>query len=320
MKWLMIAFFAFSSILFFAALLNSLFFSDRRLQKRMNYYLINQGEKLFDEKKFNFLLQVKLYNQNLQKRISMGKSNEKLDSLLIRAGVPLTSGEFILFRWLSTLLSAGILYLIFPVVGIVPMGAFLGYWAPKMGVVRKQQKRLQRFNDGLPDMITVIIGSLKAGFSFPQSLKSVVEESDAPIREEIDLVLKQMQYGSSLEDALGQLQERMPSGDLELMIQAILIQRQVGGNLATVLETIVQTIRDRNFIQRQVTTLTAQGRLSGIVIGLLPVVLGIAIYLMNPEYIGTLFKHPIGRIMLGLGTLSGMIGFILIRKLTSIEV
>jgi tight adherence protein B len=129
-----------------------------------------------------------------------------------------------------------------------------------------------------------------------------------------------MQYGSHMEDALHQLKERMPSEDLELMIQAILIQRQIGGNLATVLETIVQTIRDRNKIQRQVQTLTAQGRLSGTVIGLLPIVLGMLIYLIQPAYIGTLFHHPIGILMMICGMVSGIIGFMLIRKLTTIEV
>ena len=320
MKWFVLIFFAFSSILFFAAILNSLFFSDKRLQKRMKYYLVNQGEKPFNRKDFNFLLQLKLYNESLKNKIPMGKSMEKLEVNLIRAGIPLTPQEFVFFRWISALLLGGILYLLLVNFLALFIGMSIGYILPKLVIQKKQQNRLQKFNEGLPDMITVIIGSLKAGFSFPQSLKSVVEESTSPIQEEIDLVLKDMQYGTSLEDALNQLQERMSSGDLELMIQAILIQRLVGGNLATVLETIVQTIRDRNFIQRQVTTLTAQGRLSGMVIGALPIVLGVVIYFISPDYIGSLFNHPVGMLLVGAGTVSGTIGFILIRKVTTIEV
>jgi tight adherence protein B len=129
-----------------------------------------------------------------------------------------------------------------------------------------------------------------------------------------------MQYGTSMEDALTEWKERMPSEDLDLMIQAILIQRQIGGNLAVILETIVQTIRDRSRIQRQVTTLTAQGRLSGMVIGLLPFVLGILLYLIQPSYIGSLFKNPIGIGMVAASLVSGVIGFMLIRKITTIEV
>ena len=320
MKWLILSFFGFTSILLFTALLSALLFTDKRLKKRMKHYLINQGDKPFDKKRFNLLLQLQLYNQNILRKIPVGKNTDKLELLLTRAGVPLTPGEFIVFRWITTLLLGGIMYLILGKIAGLFIGILLGYMIPKWSIQRKQQKRLQKFNNGLSDMVTVIIGSLKAGFSFPQSLKSVVEESDSPIQEEIDLVLKEMQYGNSLEDALNQLLERMPSGDLDLMVQAILIQRQVGGNLATVLETIVQTIRDRNAIQRQVSTLTAQGKLSGLVIGLLPLVLGGAIYLISPDYVGALFTHKIGLMLLSGGTISGIIGFILIRKLTTIEV
>lgn len=320
MKWLILLFFSLSSILFFIALLNSLFFTNKRLQRRMVYYLITQGDKALDKKKFSFLLQIKLYNERLKRKIPIGKSMEKLEINLNRAGVSLTPQEFVFFRWIFTLLLSGMMYL-FLANGLgLFIGLIFGYITPHLIIQRKQQRRLQKFNDGLPDMITVIVGSLKAGLSFPQSLKTVVEESGSPIQEEIDLILKDMQYGNSLEDALNHLQERVSSSDLEIMIQAILIQRQVGGNLATVLETIVQTIRDRNHIQRQVTTLTAQGRLSGMVIGSLPIVLGIVIYFISPDYIGSLFNHPIGKLLIGAGALLGTIGFILIRKLTTIEV
>jgi tight adherence protein B len=134
------------------------------------------------------------------------------------------------------------------------------------------------------------------------------------------MVLKEMQYGATMEAALQSLKERVPSEDLDLMVQAILIQRQVGGNLATVLETIVGTIRDRNKIQRQLRTLTAQGKLSGTVIGSLPFGLGLMIYLLEPEHIMTLFHHPVGIGLLVAGLISGTIGFILVRKVTSIEV
>ena len=190
----------------------------------------------------------------------------------------------------------------------------------KMVLRKKEKERIDRFNEGLTDMITTIIGSLRAGFSFPQALKTVVDEAVPPIKDEMGSVLKEMQYGSSIEDSLNNLKERMPSDDLDLMIQAIVIQRQVGGNLATVLEKIVETIRDRTKIQRQIRTLTAQGRLSGIVVGLLPVILGLLIYFIQPDYIATLFHHPIGIILIAVGVVSGTIGFLLIKKITTIEV
>jgi tight adherence protein B len=129
-----------------------------------------------------------------------------------------------------------------------------------------------------------------------------------------------MSYGVTMEDALDNLNTRMPSEDLELMTQAILIQRQVGGNLAGVLEIILKTIRERIKIQGQVKALTAQGKLSGKVIGLLPVALGLIISLLNPGFMTPLFTNTIGKILLTVGAISGIIGFILINKLTKIEV
>jgi tight adherence protein B len=149
---------------------------------------------------------------------------------------------------------------------------------------------------------------------------TVVEEAQSPVKEEMERVLKEMQYGSTIEEALNELKVRMPSEDLDLMIQAIIIQRTVGGNLATVLDKIVETIRDRTKIQRQITTLTAQGKLSGIIIGLLPLILAILLYMIEPDYIGTLFENVIGWVMIACGSISGIIGFILIRKITTIEV
>lgn len=248
------------------------------------------------------------------------KLYKKLEPFLAGAGVSIRPEKYVLLQWISSSLCAGLLYLIFGIIYFGLIGFVIGFKIPRWWMQQIKKDRLNRFNDGLQDMITTIIGSLRAGFSFVQALKAVVDESESPIKEEIELVLKEIQYGRTMEAALQQLKERMPSEDLDLMIQAILIQRQIGGNLALILETIVQTIRDRNKIQRQIRTLTAQGRLSGIIIGALPIVLGTLLYLIQPDYIGTLFHHRIGVIFLLGGSISACIGFILIRKLTTIEV
>jgi tight adherence protein B len=240
--------------------------------------------------------------------------------MLSRSGIPLRAEEYVMFQWMSTALFGGLAYLLAGQLLFLPLGAILGFMLPRWWAARRRRARMAAFNDGLLDMLTTVIGSLRAGFSFVQALKTVVDESEGPMREEAEIVLKEMQYGSSMEDALNEWKERMPSEDLDLMIQAILIQRQIGGNLAVILETIVTTIRDRGRIQRQISTLTAQGRLSGVVIGLLPFVLGLIIYTIEPDYIGSLFRHPVGVGMLVGGLISGAIGFVLIRKMTSIEV
>jgi len=320
MIWLLIFLFLFSAFLFFYALFYRILMSDKRLDKRRAYYLKENDQKRLNPKSFSLLVQLQVYKQMVRQRVVSKKKNDKLEIMLSRAGLLLKPEEFVMFQWIAMVLGGGILFLLTDRVFFLALGSVMGFVAPRMIVRRKQQQRLSRFNDGLPDLITTVIGSLRAGFSFIQSLKAVTEEADSPIKEEIELVLKEMQYGRTIEDALQQLKDRIPSEDLELMIQAILIQKQVGGNLATVLETIVQTIRDRNKIHRQIHTLTAQGRLSGTVIGLLPVVLGLILYLIDPEYMSKFFAHPIGLMMIGAGVVSGTIGFILIRKTTTIEV
>lgn len=321
MTILLIILVLFTSCLFFVALLQLIFLTDKRLQKRLKHYLQmgHEGKKL-DRNKFNILVQFRLANQQLKNKLLTKKSSSKLEVKLKRAGVPLKPEEYMLFQFISTMLAGMLLYIFSGKIFFLLFGFVVGYYIPRVWLRKKQQQRINKFNNTLPDMITTIVGSLRAGFSFPQALKTVVEEADSPMKEEMGMVLKEMQYGNSIEEALDSLKERMPSEDLELMIEAILIQRQVGGNLATVLDKIVETIRDRMRIQRQILTLTAQGRLSGTVIGLLPVILAIVIYFIEPDYISTLFTHPIGLFMVAIGLIAGIIGFILIRKLTVIEV
>ncbi|WP_373231878.1 type II secretion system F family protein [Cohnella sp.] len=320
MIWIVVVMFAMSSFLLFSAMLQILFLSNKRMEKRMKRFLELNDKKQLGRKKFNLLVQLQLYKNAVRDRVLTKKKGKRLETMLSLSGVPLKPEEYVMFQWLSTALCSGLLYLMFDQALFLAVGAVMGFGLPRWWIGRKRKARMTAFNDGLLDMLTTIIGSLRAGFSFTQALKTVVDESEGPVRDEAEVVLKEMQYGSSMEDVLTEWKERMPSEDLDLMIQAILIQRQIGGNLAVILETIVQTIRDRSRIQRQVTTLTAQGRLSGLVIGLLPFVLGLILYLIEPSYIGSLFDHTIGIIMVSAGLFSGIIGFLFIRKITTIEV
>ncbi|MCI3926849.1 type II secretion system F family protein [Paenibacillus sp. TRM 82003] len=319
---LLVLFFSLTVFLLFLYVFQSAFLSDRRLQRRMKAYLqqAESTKRPLDRRKFDLFVQLQSYKRTVREKVLTKQNNAKLEKALLRAGLPLRPEEFVMFHWIIAALSAGlgVIFLSHWVFGL--LGATIGYALPPWWLKKKQRDRLRAFNDELPEMLSTMIGSLRAGFSLAQSLKTVVDEMGEPIRSEMDAVLKEMQYGHSMEEAFHSLKERMPSEDLELMIQAILIQKQVGGNLATILETIVGTIRERNGIQRQLKTLTAQGKLSGIVIGLLPFALGIMIYMMEPNHIGTLFKHPVGIALLAAGFVSGSIGFVLIRKVTTIEV
>jgi tight adherence protein B len=296
---------------------------DSKVEKRINYYFeINKSIKDRKNNKERLKMygsSIKKMNEAVRERLS-SDDQEKISQMLKSAGVKLNPEEYIMLKWLYTAIGAGLLYFISGKALFLVPGGVIGYMIPNAWLKRKIRIRIEKFNEGLPDMITTIVGSLRSGYSFSQALKTVSEECESPIKEEVRLMLKEMNYGITMEDALFNLSTRMPSNDLEMMIQTVLIQRQVGGNLATVLDIIVKTIKDRNKIQRQVQTLTAQGRLSGRVIGALPVVLGITIYLLNPEYINALFENPLGIMIMSAGVVSGATGFILINKLTKIEV
>ncbi|AYC30743.1 type II secretion system protein [Paenisporosarcina cavernae] len=240
--------------------------------------------------------------------------------MLKRAGVPLKPEEYILFKWMMILLGTILSYLIIRSLLILPVGAVAGYYSLKVFIRTKEKKRVQKFNQYLPEMISSIVNALRAGFSFFQAMKNIAEEAPSPTKEELDMMLKEMQYGATVEESFMRMKERVPSDDLDLMIQAILIQRQVGGNLAVVLEKIVHTIRERIKIQGQIKTLTAQGKLSGMVVAFLPAALAGMLQLVNPGYMTVLFTTPIGIGMIAIGFISMIIGFFLIMKITNIEV
>ncbi|MBT2639971.1 MULTISPECIES: type II secretion system F family protein [unclassified Bacillus (in: firmicutes)] len=319
MIYILTALFMMTVFLLFYSIFHRIFLSDKRLEKRIEKYLASSGTKL-DRKQYDLMVYYQMTKQKVRKNMLTKEKNSKFETMLRRSGLPLKPEEYILFKWLSAGVTGFFMLLVSGNILLMVVGFFIGFLLPGWYVKKKIKERIVKFNEGLPDMISTIVGSLRAGFSFQQALKTVIEEAGSPIKEEMDSVIKEMQYGASLEDSLNELKERMPSEDLDLMIQAILIQRQVGGNLATVLDKIVQTIRERTKIHRQISSLTAQGRLSGIVIGLLPIILAFVLYLIEPEYIGTLFRHPIGIALTVAGIFSGIIGFVLIRKITAVEV
>ncbi len=319
MIFLILFFFLLTTIFLFWGIFQVVFIREQRVEKRLEHYLSVTNKKPAREQ-LNLQKKYLLVKKKIGKKMATTEKNTKLAIKLARSGLPYKAEEFLLFQWILTVVSGSVLFLLIGGWYFFLIGALFGYLFPKWYLSKKEKERIEHFNEGLTDMITTIIGSLRAGFSFPQALKTVVEESEQPIKDEMESVLKEMQYGSSLEDALNNLKDRMPSEDLDLMIQAIVIQRQVGGNLATVLEKIVETIRERTKIQMQIRTLTAQGRLSGIVVGSMPIILGFIIYLIQPDYMSAMFHNPIGIAMIVAGVISGTIGFLLIQKITKVEV
>lgn len=311
-----------TSTLFFLALFKQLFYKDRRMKERVHQFIYEDEPAPPEEqkKKVKLAVEFRLTKNKIRKSLQKQDKAQKIELELQQAGIPIKPEEFVMFRWISIAFFAGLFKLIFGHVLFILVGAIFGLMVPKFVINYKKRQRINQFNDHLAEMISSIVSALRAGFSFPQAIQNVRNESPSPVKEELEQLIKEMQYGSSVEEALNRMKERVPSDDLDLMIQAIVIQRQVGGNLAVVLEKIVHTIRERIKIQGQIKTLTAQGKMSGLVVGLLPIGLAGMLFLINPEYISVLFTHPVGIGLMIVAGFSMILGFVFIQKVTSIEV
>ena len=182
------------------------------------------------------------------------------------------------------------------------------------------ERRRNAFTNQLCDMLTTIANALRAGFSFMQAFELVAKEMDAPASYEVEKVISETNVGLPLEEALGNMQKRVGSSDFELVIAAVLIQRQVGGNLAQVLDTISGTIAERISMRREVLALTAQGRLSGVILALLPVALAGFMAVVNPGYLRPLIDEPLGRLAMAIAGGLELLGFLIIRRLVDIKV
>ena len=203
---------------------------------------------------------------------------------------------------------------------IAGAGALLILALPKRILVFLKARRLQRFNEQLVDALMTMSNSLRSGASILQAFEHIVKDGQNPIAQEFSFFLQQTRVGVKFEEALSKLEQRVHSEDLTLMVRAIEIARQTGGNLTEVFEKIAATIRERLRIQERVRTLTAQGRMQGIVVGIMPVGLGIVMFIMDPVMMVSFFTSTIG-ILVGLIALAlEVVGALLIRKIVNIDI
>lgn len=254
-----------------------------------------------------------------------GSIAERAAALLARADASLTVGEYLLLRLgvafgglaLAFLLFAGSPIAFRFLLGIV--FAFIGSVLPAIYFGRKARKRQQLFIEQLGDTISLMGNSLRAGYSLLQTMEMVSRESPYPIGSEFGRVVREMGLGISNEEALQNLLRRIPSPDLDLLVTAINIQHEVGGNLAQILAIIGQTIRDRVKIKGDIAVLTAQQQISAYVISGLPILLGLGMFAMNPSYMLQMFSWPWLCMPIGAVVLA-MFGFFVMKKITAIEV
>ena len=278
----------------------------------------------------------------LQKSVALASLNRVVEGRdfganlardIARADLRLKPSEFLAIwaasifgvPFLFILLSLGLPALRSPLALVV--GAFVGFMLPRLWLGRRKSGRLNAFNKNLPDTITLLANGLRAGSSFLQAVELVVRESRPPISTEFNRVIREVNLGLPFEQAMENMVRRVKSEDLELMATAINIQHTVGGNLAEILDSIAFTIRERVRIKGEIRTLTAQQRLSGYVVGFLPIALAGFLFVAAPNFMAPMFAKPpealglpLGVVILGVGGFMMFLGFMFIRKIVDIEV
>jgi tight adherence protein B len=270
---------------------------------------------------------------NLNKVVEGRDFGANLARDIARADLKLKPTEFMAI-WAGSIIGIPVLMFIFsffsPALGspiALLIGVLIGFFLPRFWLGRRKSGRLNAFNKQLPDTIMLIANALRAGSSFLQAIELVVRETRAPISTEFGRVIREVNLGLPFDQALENMVRRVRSDDLELMATAIAIQHQVGGNLAEILDSIAYTIRERVRIKGEIRTLTAQQRLSGYVVGFLPIALAGFLFVAAPGFMDPMFANPpavlglpAGVVILIFGGFMMFIGFMFIRKIVDIEV
>ena len=256
--------------------------------------------------------------QSKKERVRLRRLDQIADELYV-AGVALRAEEFITI-WVvtSAVIPAAALFLGVPMslsIGMVIVGAA----APIGFVAIKRNRRLTVLGKQLSDAMNIICNALRAGLSFQTALKNVADEMEEPISREFMRVYRETQLGMPLEASLGRLVQRTKNQDLELMCSAVAIQRQIGGNLASVLENISDTINQRIQLRGEIKTMTSAGMLSGYIIGALPIFIIVLLMFINPGYVDMFFTTESGRIMLIVSVVLEAIGFSIVNKIVNIK-
>ncbi len=244
----------------------------------------------------------------------------RLRTVLYQADLKWTAGTLVLLSVACCVIPGYLLYLrTGAAVFSTLIGLLLGT-VPFGYVLQKRRQRFNKFEQGLPESLDLIVSALRAGHSLVSAMGLVANEAPDPIGGEFRICYDEQNYGLELRSAMENLVVRVPLQDLRIVVAAILIQKESGGNLAEVLDKVAYVIRERFRLKRQVRTHTAQGRLTGWILSLLPLILGIALYLVSPDTISLLWKRPVGVKLLYAATIMTVIGGLIIRKIVNMEV
>jgi tight adherence protein B len=295
--------------------------SEGSIDDRLDQFVARDADVMLDSDVDAAARAPSRFSQSLNQAVAERGFARNVSTALARANLKLTVGEYIILM-ITSILGTGVIFFIimhgnpFLTLG----GLVLGFFLPRFYVKMRQNKRLKNFNDQLGDAINLLANGLRSGYSLLQAMDAVASEMPSPMSEEFQRVVREIGLGVTTQRAMENMLRRIPSDDLDLMITAISVQHEVGGNLAEILETISFTIRERIRIKGEIRVLTAQQSISGYVISVLPIGLGLILFIMNPDYMGAMFHDVCGIAMISVGGVMIVSGFFAIRKIMDIDV
>lgn len=291
-------------------------FSDtprQRIKNRLN--------KLAENVELEYIHDAVLNEKKKRRKIKVKPRlvSRRFEDSLAMAGIHISAQEFMAL-WCCLTLGPGFAGLLLNMELVAVLGiCVVGFAIPPIMVQRSRSKQQQLFNKQLGESLTIMSNCMRSGYSFQQAMHSVSKEMQPPISTEFGRVVREINYGATLEQALNNMAQRVGSKDFDLLISAVITSTQVGANLSEILDTISETITDRIRLREEVRVFSAQGRMSGIIIGLLPVAVMLFLMVLNPTYLTDFINHPIGKLLLIASVFLEAVGFFLINRIVDIK-
>jgi tight adherence protein B len=245
---------------------------------------------------------------------------QRMDNLLVQGDIPMRLGSYLLLMLVLCLLGMVVtIYVGHSLLVALPVGIAVGL-IPLLYARYKKMKRVRQFELHFPDALDMLTSALRAGLAFTGAIQVVAEESPDPVAKEFKILFEENRLGLDMKEGLRKLSERVDSTELRLFVTAIILQRETGGNLSEILEGTAAVIRDRFRILGDVRSMTAQARLSGLILALLPIAMAVIIMLLSPDYLKGLVADPIGKYLIGFAITLQVIGFLIMRRIVNIKV
>lgn len=281
----------------------------------------NRLNKLAENVELEYIHDAVLNEKKKQRKVKKKPRliSRRFEDSLAMAGIHISAQEFVTL-WICLTLGPGLVGSLMDMELIAVLGiCVVGFAIPPIMVQRSRARQQQLFNKQLGESLTIMSNCMRSGYSFQQAMQSISKGMQPPISTEFGRVVREINYGATLEQALGNMAQRVDNADFSLLISAVITSTQVGANLSEILDTISETVTDRIRLREEVRVFSAQGRMSGLIIGLLPVAVILFLMILNPDYILDFVNHPLGKILLIASVFLEAMGFFLINRIVDIK-